>query len=331
MDNEKPDISVRYMGLNLKNPIIVSSSSLTDSFEGVEKCYNAGAGAVVLKSLFEEQVAHDSEEAESRYNLGVHPEAFDFVRQMGMRLGPGKYLDLIRKTKDAIPIPVIASVNCISTKFWISYAKQIQKAGADGIELNISIMPRGQGYDYGEIESKFIRIVERLNNEIDLPIAVKLGPYFTVLPLLAVKLREAGASSLVLFNRFYQLDIDINREDLKPGYQFSVPEEMYLPLRWVSILYEQAGCDLAASTGIHDGASLVKMLLAGASAVEICSTIYKNTHERISEMAAFLTEWMTGKGYTSIPEFRGNVSQIESSEPEKFERLQYIKALTGIS
>ncbi|MFP4382814.1 MAG: dihydroorotate dehydrogenase-like protein [Spirochaetia bacterium] len=328
---EKPDLSVQYMGLTLRNPIIVSSSSLTDSLEGVRKCWEAGAGAVVLKSLFEEQIAHETEEAESSYNLPNHPEAGEYVQQMGMRLGPERYLSLIKEIKDSLPVPLIASVNSISTKYWLSYAKQISRAGADALEINISMMPRRKDYGYGEIENRFVRIVDRVRSEIDIPIAVKIGPYFTLLPLLAEKLRQAGASALVLFNRFYQLDIDISGEKLKPGYQFSDPEEIYLPLRWISILYEQTGCDLSGSTGIHDGPGLVKMLLAGAKAVQICSTVYKNSHGRISEMEEFLEDWMTRKGYAAVPEFRGKVSQIESREPEKYERLQYIKALTGLS
>ncbi len=325
-----PDISTKYMGLNLKNPLVVSSSSLTQKLEGVKKCADAGAGAVVLKSLFEEQIEAETKVIEDGSDMLVHPEAIDYVRQMGMRIGPNEYIDLIEGAKKEVDIPIIASLNCITDRWWLDYAKEIERAGADAVELNIAIMPRSRGVTPGDIEKRYIRIVHNIRSSIELPIAVKIGPYFTVLPDIAGRLREAGADAIVLFNRFYQLDIDIENLKLKPGYRFSNPQEIYTPLRWMALLYDKVGCDLAASTGVHDGAGVIKMILAGADAVQVCSTLYLNGLEQISVMLEELGRWMDKRGFSSLSDFRGAMSKAESSQPEYYERLQYIKALVGI-
>jgi dihydroorotate dehydrogenase (fumarate) len=324
------DLTATYMGLKLRNPIIVSSSSLTNTVDKVKRCQDSGAGAVVLKSLFEEQIEAQTEEIEEDSWPYPHPEAFDYVRQMGMRLGQNEYLKLIESAKKEVSIPVIASLNCITPKWWNSYAEDIARAGADAIELNIAIMPTDPERGAAEIEKAYLRIVEGIRRRVELPIAAKIGPYFTSLPQITRELRNVGVSALVLFNRFYQLDIDIEKLQLTPGYHLSSPEEIYLPLRWIAILSTQVGCDLAASTGIHDGEGVIKQLLAGARAVQLCSNLYQKGMGRIQVMLDRLKEWMDSHEYRTIEEFRGKMCMELSDKPEYYERLQYIKVFVGL-
>jgi len=248
-----------------------------------------------------------------------------------MHLGPQRYLDLIGEAKAAVDIPIIASMNCVTSKWWGNYGKQIEAAGADAVELNIAVMPRNESESAESVEKRYLRIVNRVRQQVDLPLAVKIGPYFTSLPIFAAELRKAGASALVLFNRFYQMDIDIEAEDLAPGYQFSTPEEIYTSLRWVSILSGDVGCDLSASTGVHSTDGVIKQLLAGATTVQMCSALYRSGFEIITQIHDELVAWMERKRYKSISDFQGKLSQSASDDPESYERLQYIKALTGIS
>ena len=324
------DLSVSYMGLKLGNPLIVSSSSLTNTVAKVKRCEEAGAGAVVLKSLFEEQIEAQTEEIEQESWPYPHPEAFDYVRQMGMRLGQDDYLKLISDAKKAVSIPVIASLNCITPKWWSNYAGEIARAGADAIELNIAILPTDAAHSGEEIEKTYKRIIEGIRRRVEIPVAAKIGPYFTALPKFARELSDAGASALVLFNRFYQMDIDIEKLALVPGYHLSSPDEIYLPLRWIAILSAQLGCDIAASTGVHVGAGLIKQLLAVARAVQVCSNLYQKGMDRIAVMLKDLGDWMDRHGYASIPEFNGKMCMEASEKPEYYERLQYIKVFVGL-
>lgn len=325
-----PDISVKYLGLDLPSPVIASSSGLTNRIKGIQRCANAGAGAIVLKSLFEEQIESglDTPEAPS---MAMHPEAEQYMQQMGMHLGPQKYLDLIDEAKRTVDIPVIASMNCITGKWWGNYGQQIQAAGADALELNIAIMPRELNETADTIQKRYLKIVDSVRRQVDLPLAVKIGPYFSSLTKFAVDLRKAGASALVLFNRFYQMDIDIEAEGLAPGYQFSSPEEIYTSLRWVSVLSYDVGCQLAASTGVHSADGVIKQLLAGADCVQVCTTLYRNGMEVITTINEELSAWMERKKYGSISDFQGKLSQSNSDNPEAYERLQYIRALTAMS
>ncbi|NOY08676.1 MAG: dihydroorotate dehydrogenase-like protein [Spirochaetes bacterium] len=325
-----PDLSVKYMGLDLKNPVIVSSSSLTQTTDGVKRCADGGASAVVLKSLFEEQISSETYKLEGAAQLYSHPEAVDYVRRMGMLLGPKEYLKLIENAKKYVDIPVIASLNCVSPKWWSDYAKEIEAAGADALELNIAVMPGTISGTSEKVEKLYINIVNGIRGAIGLPVAVKIGPYFTFLTGIAEGLSKAGADALVLFNRFYQLDIDVNSLSLKAGYRFSTPAEINVPLRWAAILYSRVGCDMSASTGVHDGDGAVKMLLAGVNAVQVCSTLFLNGIEQISRILERIEEWMKEQKFDGIDDFRGKLSQAENDRPEYYERLQYIKALTGI-
>lgn len=324
------DLSVTYMGMELENPIIVASSSLTGTLEGVRHCADSGAGAVVLKSIFEEQIEAEIVEVEREAMPYEHPEAFDYVRQTAMQMSQDKYLKLIKDSKKAISIPVIASLNCVNPGWWTSYAVKIADAGADALELNIALLPTDPFRTAKEIERTYTNIIESVLKKINLPVAIKIGPYFTSLPHTARELSGAGASALVLFNRFYQLDIDIENMHLTPGYHFSSPDEIHVPLRWIAILSTQVGCDLAATTGVHDGSAVVKQLLAGARVVQVCSTLYKSGMDQIGKMTEELSSWMEKQGHGTLEDFRGQMSMEFSDKPEQYERLQYIKVYSGL-
>ncbi len=324
------DLSVTYMGLKLSNPLIVSSSSLTNTVDKVRRCEDGGAGAVVLKSLFEEQIEAETAELEDKSWPYSHPEAFEYIRQMGMRIGQDDYLKLIEGAKKAVSIPVIASLNCVSPKWWANYARQIAAAGADALELNIAVMPKDLLLASDAVERTVSRIASSLQPKFPTPIAAKIGPFYTNLARVADSLVRAGAGALVLFNRFYQVDFDIEKLAPRSAYHFSTPEEIHLPLRWIAVLYEQLRCDLAASTGAHDATGVIKLLLAGATAVQVCSTLYLNGLERLGRIRRELEEWMERHHFAAVGEFRGRLCQARSERPEIFERLQYIKALTGV-
>ena len=324
------NLSANYMGISLKNPIIISSCSLSHSAEGVKRLADAGAGAVVLKSMFEEQILADVNKLELESSAVTHPEEIDYLRQMGMSQKSDEYLKVIEKSKEAVDIPVIASVNCVSDSSWTDYAKYIEAVGADGLELNIALMPKDPKEDPNDIEKKIFRIIEVVKHNINIPVAVKIGPYFTSMTRVAEGIRKSGASALVLFNRFYQPDIDIDTYEFQSKNRYSSPSEMSHSLRWIAILFEKFGGSLAGNTGIHDGEAVVKQLLAGASAVEICSTLYINGLGQIELMLSFLEKWMRKNGYRDIDEFRGKISQKNALQPEYFERQQYIRALVGI-
>jgi dihydroorotate dehydrogenase (fumarate) len=323
------DLSTTYMGLSLRNPLIVASCGLTGSADGVKKCSDAGAGAVVLKSLFEEQISAETRAAEQDMWLYGHSEAFEYVEKMGMAMGPREYLKVIREAKAAADIPVIASLNCISPRWWVAYAKQMAAAGADGLELNIAVLPSDAGRTGQEIENIYFDIVEELAGEIDIPFAVKIGAHFSSIAWMAGQLARRGASALVLFNRFYQLDVDIEKMEIAPGLNLSSPGEISLPLRWIGLLSGRVKCDLAATTGAHDAEGLIKQLLVGASAVQVCTGLYLNGVEHIGKILADTQAWMEKHGFAGIEDFRGKLSQEGSEQPELFERLQYIKAYTG--
>lgn len=323
------DLNVTYMGLKLRNPLIVASSSLTGTLAKLKRCEDAGAGAVVLKSLFEEQIEVQTAQMEKEGEW-AHPEAADYLRQVGLRLNQEQYLKLVTEAKASLSIPVIASLNGVSTGGWLGYAAQLAKAGADAIELNVALLASNLEQRAADIESAYVKIVEAVKSKVKLPIALKLGPYFTSLPQTALALRRAGASALVLFNRFYQLDFDIERLALKLGYHLSTPDEIHQSLRWIALLSAELGCDLAASTGVHDGSGLIKQLLAGAKAVQLCSTLFLNGMDRIKSMLEELEAWMQRRGFKSVEEFRGRMSQEKSADPRLYERLQYIKVYVGL-
>jgi len=318
------------MGLTLPNPIIAGSCSLHKTAEGVKRSADAGAGAVVLKSLFEEELEVETSALREGSSFFGHTEAYEYVNKLAMKLGPRDYLALIEKCKKAVSVPVIASLNCVSAKWWVDYASQMEAAGADALEINAAIMPTNPEKTSEEIEKVYYDVVESLREKVSVPFAIKIGPYFTSLSRFASGLAARGASGLVLFNRFYQFDIDPEKMEIAPGYRFSSPDEIHLPLRWIAILAGRVGCDLAASTGVHDAAGAVKQLLAGAAAVQVCSTLYLHRQSRIGALLDGLKEWMQTHGFCTLDEFRGKLSREASADREAYERLQYIKVFVGI-
>ncbi len=321
------NISTVYMGIELKNPLIVASCDLTSNIEQIKKCEAAGAGAAVLKSLFEEQIETETEELIDESWLPDHTEAFEYVRGMSMANGPSTYLNLIREAKKETSIPIIASLNCISPKWWIDYAKQLELSGADALELNISVLPSNSERNSEEIEKIYIDILEGVLGEINLPVAVKIGPFFTSTAKILNDLSKKGVSGLVLFNRFYQFDIDIKNLRAIGGNPLSSPNEISNSLRWIALLSDRIPCDFAATTGIYSGKDVIKQILAGAKAVEICSTLYKNGLDHINNMLEEIKNWMSEYDYENIEDFRGKLSKKEEDKTELYDRLQYIKAL----
>ncbi len=324
------DLSTTCMALSLRNPIVVASCGLTRTAEGVRRCAEAGAGAVVLKSLFEEQIDAEIEGIERAMGAPWHAEAFEYMERMGKQLGPRAYLETLEAAKRDVSIPVIASLNCTSPRQWVDYASRLASAGADALELNIALMPSDVRRTARDVEDIYLEIVEAVKARVAIPVAVKLGPYFTSLARVADDLAARGVSALVLFNRFYQFDIDPVRLQLASGQRLSTSDEISLPLRWIALLSGKVRCDLIASTGIHDGPAAVKQLLAGASAVQVCSTLYRNGLEQIGRMADEIQAWMREHGFDSVDQFRGRLAQMRSENPESYERLQYVKALVGI-
>jgi dihydroorotate dehydrogenase (fumarate) len=324
------DLTTTYMGLKLKNPVIVGSSSLMQTLQGLKDAEKAGAGALVMKSLFEEQIRAEIGDVDA-IGTQAHSEEYNYlISELEMQYGAEKYIELIRTAKKEVSIPLIASINCTTPKWWVQYAKQIESAGADALELNISIMPSDLYKTSLEIEKVYYDIVTEARQAISIPLAVKIGPYFTGMGVVARELCQKGADALVLFNRFYQFDIDIEKMEIKGANWFSHPNEMNLSLRWISILAGKISCDLSATTGIHDAEGVIKQLLAGATTVQIVSTLFLNKFSQIGKILDGVAQWMEKHGFHSVEDFRGKLSQAKHPTPEVFERLQYIKALVGI-
>jgi dihydroorotate dehydrogenase (fumarate) len=325
------DLSTVYMGLQLRNPLIVASCSLSKNLDGIRRIEESGAGAIVLKSLFEEQIQKEMvDDIEQYIGPSWHSEAYDYVNKMGMELGPREYLTLIEESKKSVGIPIIASLNCVSTGWWKDYAKQIESAGADGLELNIALLPHNVKKSSEDIENIYYKVLERINEIIRIPVAVKIGPYFTSLTQFASELNKRGAAALVLFNRFYQFDINIEKRTIVGANHLSTSGEMSLPLRWISLLFGQVECDLSATTGIHNSESVIKLVFAGAQSVQLCSVLYKKGVEYVGTILNETEKWLDKHDIQSLDQIRGTLSQAESTSPELYERLQYIKALVGI-
>jgi dihydroorotate dehydrogenase (fumarate) len=323
------DLSTTYMGLKLRTPIIVSSSRLTHSFDDIKKCADQGAGAIVLKSIFEEQLLADKNRLmDQAHEYFWFPEAIEFINEHAKEFGLKHYLELITEVKGYSRIPLIASINCVTPSEWPKFSKNLIEAGADAIELNISFLGLDEKVDSKTIEDSYVRIVEEVRKQVSVPIAVKIGPEFTNHLQIIKRLHKAGANGIVLFNRFYRPDIDIEEETVIRGKVLSAPEEMGQPLRWVSLLSGRIECDIVGNTGIHDAKGMIKMLLAGATAVQICSTLYNNGIGYIDTMLFDMKKWMEKKGYDSISDFKGKVTRSEENTTA-FERLQFMKQSLG--
>jgi dihydroorotate dehydrogenase (fumarate) len=319
-------LDTNYLGLKLKNPIIVGSSGLTNSVDKLTKLHKAGAGAVVLKSLFEEQITHEVDRAIYK-GVGMdYPEAMDYIKNYSRNNNVSEYLKLIKDAKAAIDIPVIASINCYSSDEWIDFAQQIEAAGADAIELNLFIVNTDKNSDSSAYEELYFRVAKAVSEVVSIPVVMKLGFYFSNLVAVVDKLSVSGAKGVVLFNRFYEPDIDINNLSLTSSEIFSSPSDISRSLRWVAIVSDKVrNIDISASTGVHNGEALIKQLLAGAKTVQVCSSVYKNGPEVISIMLKQVETWMREKGFTSVDEFRGLMSYSKMANPAVYERAQFMR------
>jgi dihydroorotate dehydrogenase (fumarate) len=324
------DMTTKYMGLELKNPIVVGSSGLTESVEKVEACAKAGAGAVVLKSIFEEQILHDVSRLARASDVAYwHAEAADYINQYGREHAVDAYIQLMREAKERVTIPVIASIHCVSAGGWTEFAKRAEDVGVDALELNVYVTPADKRLNARDNEQLYVDIVKAVKKAASIPVALKIGRHFSSLPEMATELGYAGVDALVLFNRFRRIDFDIEKLALVPGNLLSTPDEMTVPLRWVSLLSGDVDYDIAATTGVHDGKAVVKQLLAGARAVQVCSVLYQKGVGHIHAMLAEVEDWMKRHGYTSIEDFRGKLSREASRDPAAYERLQFMKASLG--
>jgi dihydroorotate dehydrogenase (fumarate) len=329
------DLSTKYLGLTLKNPIVIGSSGLTNSVKDIVNLEQNGAGAVVLKSIFEEQIMLEADyrmkKAEEDGLLYTeYSETLDYIDVHIKEKELGSYLELIREVKKKTLIPVIASVNAISGLEWISFAKQIEEAGADALELNIFVMPFNFEKTSEDNEKTYYSVLKKVKALLKIPVSVKISPYFANLGSVILNLEKNGADGVVLFNRFSSPDIDINDMKITSADRLSSPIEMSNTLRWIAIMASRVKMSLAASTGIHSGEAVIKQLLAGATVTQVTSAIYKHGPEYISEIINVLSNWMDDKGFNYIDQFRGRLSQAESQNPEVFERMQFMKYFSEI-
>ena len=327
------DLTTTYLGLELKNPVIAGSSGLTGSLDSIINLEKSGAAAVVLKSIFEEEILLDMDqqlkEAEKDPMLysGLS-ETLDYLDLHIREDNLGRYLQLIRDVKKAVSIPVIGSINCITDEDWTHFTKKMEDAGADALELNLFLNPAD--FKSKEFEKAYFRIIGKVLATVNIPVAIKISKYFTRMGLSVKALSETGVSGIVMFNRFYTPDIDIEKVALAPAKMFSTPEEQSETLRWIAIMSGRVSCDLAASTGIHKGDDVIKMLLAGASATQVTSTLYKNGPDQLTRILKRMGKWMTDKGFKSVDQFRGKVGSAYGDDPAAFERMQFMKHFSEI-
>lgn len=317
------DLSTTYMGLKLKSPIIASSSGLTNSVKSIKALEQNGVGAVVLKSLFEEQIIF---EANQMLANETYPEAADYVLNYAKENSLANYLKFIEEVKANISIPIIASINCYTNGDWVKFAKQIQNAGADALEINIFVLPVEAGKSASDYESMYLSLAESLKKIVTIPISFKLGSQFTSPLNLVNQLYFRKIDSVVVFNRFYSPDIDINKMEMASSHIFSSSSDLSNTLRWTAILSGAIpNLDVSSSTGVHDGQSVIKLLLAGANAVQVCSVLYKNGPEYVTTMLNELSSWMDEKGYSSIKDFNGKFNYANIKDPSLYERAQFMK------
>ena len=320
------DIKTKYLGLTLNSPIVIGSSGLTDSVEKIVQLEKHGAGAVVLKSIFEEEITMEyekvvEEEAPKRYKDDFL-DYFDYrIKQENL----DKYINLISEAKKQVSIPVIGSINCTQSHEWSYFAKNIEKAGADALELNVFILPSNLNLTAEYIENTYLDIIQKVKKEVNIPVAVKMSYFFSNLAHVIEKLSATGVAGIILFNRFYSPDIDIEKLEVTATNVLSTKEELATSLRWIGIMANRVSCDLAASTGVHDGASVVKQILAGADAVQVVTALYNNGPEYLETMLADLKNWMQEKKYDKINVFKGMLSQEKYQNPSLFERVQFMK------
>lgn len=325
------DLRTTYLGLDLSCPLIVGSSGLTRDVHDVKACADAGAGAVVLKSIFEEQIREDFADFDhSMEDATYHPEAYEYFRaDLASRFGAHDYCTMIEKARGAVEIPVIASVNCFSNAAWSGYAREVEAAGASALELNVSFPPLTQLYaGPGDHMNAIADVVNEICTAAKIPVAVKLPPAGVYVGLLASKLAEAGAKGLVLFNRFFVPTVDVARQELRQDIEYSVPGENAMPRRYLALLSKRVACDFSASTGIHTADDALAMLLVGARAVQVVSAVYRGGFAVIGAMRDGMEAWMKTTGHASIDAFRGSLASAPDDLSSPFGRYQYIRTLT---
>jgi dihydroorotate dehydrogenase (fumarate) len=326
------DLSTTYLGIKLRTPLVPSASPLSEDIDNIKRLEDAGASAVVLYSLFEEQIRYE------RYELNFHlthgtesyPEALTyFPEPEEFQIGPEEYLKHISKAKQATQIPVIASLNGSTLSGWTDFAKQIQQAGADALELNIYYIPTDPDLSGADVEKNYLDILKAVKSEVTIPVALKLSPFFSNFSNMAKRLEQAGANGLVLFNRFYQPDIDLESLEVTPNLLYSTPMAMRLPLRWIAILYERVALSLAATSGIHRGTDALKCLMAGADVTMLCSSLMRHGIQHLKVIESDICAWMQEHEYESVQQLKGSMSQKNCANPTAFERAQYMQALAA--
>jgi len=324
------DLQTTYMGIELDNPIVVGACSLSKQIDSIRKIEDAGAGALVIKSLFEEQVQLERHDLEQ--DLNKYDSQFSEALAMFPKLDHGgakEHIFWVKKAKESVSMPLIASLNAQAEDVWVDYAKQLADTGVDGLELNFYSLPLNTSLEYGEIEKKELEIFAKIRAAVDLPIAVKLHPFYTNVLKVAKDFDRLGANAIVIFNKLFQPGVNIATQALRPALMFSTQKDMNLSLRWTGLLYGRVGSDIIASSGISSGGDVVAMMLAGATAVQVVSVLYQKKYQQIGIMLDEISQWMHDKGYDTINDFRGSLSKQNVSDPWAYERGQYIKALLG--
>jgi dihydroorotate dehydrogenase (fumarate) len=327
------DLSTKYLGMKLRSPLVASASPLSREVDGICRMEEAGASAVVLYSLFEEQL--HQEEADLNYHLAAGTESYAesltyFPQASEFHTGPEGYLEHIRKAKASVGIPIIASLNGSTLGGWTKFAAEIERAGADALECNVYYIPTDPKLTAADIENTYLNILRAVKAAVSIPVAIKLSPFFSNLSNMAHRLDEAGADALVLFNRFYQPDIDLEELEIRPSVLLSTPQALRLPLTWIGILHGRVKADLAATGGVHNAEDAVKLLMVGANVTMLCSALMRNGINHLRHVERELRDWMEEHEYESITQMQGSMSQLHSADPSAFERAQYMRAVKGM-
>src|SRR6201993_254649 len=327
------DLTTNYLGIELRSPLVPSASPLTQEIGSIRRLEEVGASAVVLYSLFEEQLRQESVELDYHLNAGTESfaESLTFFPQASeYRLGPEGYLEHIRKARQAVGIPIIASLNGATAGGWAEYAKEIEQAGADALECNIYSIPTDADRTAAEIEQTYLNILKAVKDAIEIPVAVKISPFFSNLANMAKRLDQTGADGLVLFNRFYQPDIDLDELEIRPNVLLSTPQALRLPLTWIGILYGRIQASLAATSGVHDPQDVIKLLMVGANVTMLCSSLLRNGINYLRHMERGMVDWMERHEYESVRQMQGSMSQQRCPDPSAFERAQYMRAVKSL-
>ncbi len=328
------DLGTRYLGLDLRSPLVASASPLTGTLDGLRRLEDAGAAAVVLPSLFEEQLTHEALEIDRILATGAEsfPEALSYFPEMrDYNTGPDRYLELVARAKEALAIPVIPSLNGVTPGGWVHHATLLEEAGADAIELNVYLVATDPEVSGAEVERRYLEVVGSVRAAVRIPLAVKVGPFFSSIPAMAREMVAAGADGLVLFNRFYQPDLDLETLDVVPHLVLSGSDELRLPLRWIAILHGNVGCSLAATTGVHTAEDALKVLLAGADVAMTTSALLRHGPDHLRRVQASMAEWLDDHEYDSVAQLRGSVSRRAAADPAAYERANYLRTLASYS